>query len=112
VHAGNRDISTQVGGLVQHLQFQDLTRQEIDHVVEALRWFQAPTGPGSTENDSELASLVVGSHTSKAERDIHERLAGSPANSFQPAIQPASPKGADVGSASAADDLGDNVTLF
>ena len=107
VQGGTRDIATQVAGLVHHLQFQDLTRQEIDHVIEALRWFQAPSPKRLTETGSELASLVAQSHTSKMERDIHGRIAGSPA--ALPALSPYQPV---PSRASNADDLGDNVTLF
>ena len=108
VQAGNRDISTQVGGLVHHLQFQDLTRQEVDHVVEALRWFQVPSGTGRADTATELASLVVDSHTSKTERDIHQRLAGSPAALPHPvSLDRPVPSRTPGG-----DDFGDNVTLF
>jgi len=103
VHTGNRDIADQVAGLVHHLQFQDLTRQEVDHVVDALRWFQVPSPKGGPGTDQGLAALVVGSHTSMTERDVHGRVAGSPALSL---IHPAPARTAD------ADDLGDNVTLF
>jgi len=107
VHVGNRDIADQVSGLVHHLQFQDLTRQEVDHVVDALRWFQVPSPKGTSGTDQGLATLVVGSHTSKTERDVHGRVAGSPAAPPALSLIRSAP-----GSRAGADDLGDNVTLF
>ena len=108
VRAGNREIATQVAGLVHHLQFQDLTRQEVEHVVEALRWFQMPGGTERTEDGTELQSLVVQSHTSKMERDIHWRQTNLLAALPRPSLQ----KRADSVRTTSADDLGDNVTLF
>jgi len=117
-----KEINEHVSGVVVSLQFQDITRQEIEHVTASLRALESQARALGADGDGPrprgeagLGSLEA-SYTVTAERQIHQALTGSRVadkSSFKTRATPLSsaPRAAR-GKAASADDLGDNVTLF
>jgi len=108
-------IASRVSNMVVSLQFQDITRQEIEHVVTALRRLAAQTHgleDGLGENGGAGgAHQIQGEYTVQDERQVHRAVAAGRQGEMI-SITTARLRGRDRPPQTHEDDLGDNVTLF
>jgi methyl-accepting chemotaxis protein len=114
VREQGNEIGVRVSDVVVSLQFQDVTRQEIEHVIELLKQLEAQARQLSPANfdtpgSADLARMQ-GNYTVAAEHQVLDEIVngshGMKANLFIPRIS------SDRANASPDDDLGDNITLF
>lgn len=118
VRAHGNEIGVRVSNVVVSLQFQDITRQEIEHVIDLLRQLEAHAralapedliAPGSYD----LSQMQAG-YTIQAERQIHDEVvngSGGKKAYLVPASAAANYNCADPNGQSD-QEFGDNVTLF
>ena len=118
VREHGNEISIRVSNVVVSLQFQDITRQEIEHVVDLLRQFETRahqvTPKDLIKPSSSDLSFMQSGYTIAAEHKVHAQCIKtkevtvnkpfSPLLSLQISKIPAG-RGTDNG-------FGDNVTLF
>ena len=109
------EIASRVSQVVVSLQFQDITRQEIEHVVGALRRMgehsHAAGGVAGTHGGASGLLQLHGMYTVEDERRVHRAIAaGRSAEPVSLATQRL--RGRGPAPQRHEDDLGDNVTLF
>ncbi len=104
----SRDIASDISSIVTSLQFQDITRQRIEHVIEPLEEIRAEMdgvlagGPGTVlEGGGDRLERLVERYTMEKERSTLEVVAGKRADDGR--VVPAKAVGSE---------LGDNVELF
>jgi methyl-accepting chemotaxis protein len=106
VRASEADVQRSVLIVVTSLQFQDATRQQIEHVISALGQLQASAGPqGDDEAAEDVGARLRAIYTSESERRLHDAVVeGADTHAPLQLVACGAPDGDD--------DLGDNVTLF
>ncbi|HYD51421.1 MAG TPA: methyl-accepting chemotaxis protein [Gemmatimonadaceae bacterium] len=112
------EVATGVSQVVVALQFQDITRQEIEHVVEPLAQLgRLAAGADDTRGLPACPDGLVLRYTVADERAVHAavRAAGEPAgidHDAPPALALAERLAGGGRVTADGDDLGDNVDLF
>lgn len=108
----SRDIASDISSIVTALQFQDMTRQRIDHVIKPLGDLREAMEKlmdrgGYLGNKAESGGMVslAGLYTMEKERDTLRRLTGGSQGNGKAASNMENTKAAEAG-------LPDNVTLF
>jgi methyl-accepting chemotaxis protein len=106
-------IASRVSNMIVSLQFQDITRQEIEHVVALLQQTaervpgDGPLGLVNRADEGELPAWRE--YTVEDERQVHRAVAGG-GKADQVSLTATVLRGRQ--DAAKGDDLGDNVTLF
>jgi len=109
-HQAASDIASRVSNMVVSLQFQDVTRQEIEHVITALRRL-AGQAHGLEDGSAGGTHRMQGAYTVEDERQVHRAVAAGRQGEIV-SITTARLRGRDRPPQTHEDDLGDNVTLF
>ncbi len=108
-------VASRVSNMVVSLQFQDITRQEIEHVITSLRRLadQAHGLEGDLGGGSNTGGTlqIQREYTVEDERQIHRAVAAGTQREMI-SITTARLRGRDRPTRAHEDDLGDNVTLF
>jgi len=115
IHQDDENIRSQVSKSMVSLQFQDFTRQEIEHVIEPLNEMQIQAKNVLVDYDSFTHQFAADSlknqYTVEIERQIHQLVSeGDTSSKLTKKLDRAFLDGIQKNKKE--DDLGDNVTLF
>jgi methyl-accepting chemotaxis protein len=105
VQASSIQIASGVNKVVVALQFQDMTRQEIEHVAEGIQQL-LERAEGRAPRLEQVSNALETRYSSSIEREIHRAATGQHDVVNQLGDRPVKTK------PSTGDDLGDNITLF
>jgi methyl-accepting chemotaxis protein len=105
VQASSVQIASGVNKVVVALQFQDMTRQEIEHVAEGIQQL-LERAEGRAPGLQQVSNSLATRYSSSIEREIHLAATGQRNITSRSRELPTRTK------PSAGDDLGDNITLF
>jgi methyl-accepting chemotaxis protein len=115
IQKDDQNIRSQVSKAMVSLQFQDFTRQEVEHVIEPLNDMQAQAKNVLVDYDSfvhqSVTELLKNQYTVEIERQIHQLvIEGDNPLKLTKKLNQTFLEGVQINKKE--DDLGDNVTLF